>query len=285
MSEKIRSDYWDKTITSDSKLFSLNVKSIWEYRDLVFLLVKRDFITYYKQTVFGPLWYLVQPIMSAVMYMIIFGALAKLGTDGIPQFVFYFSGTMLWTYFSSNLKSVSNTFFQNKDLFGKVFFPRLVAPIATTIGLLIKFGIQFALFILVYIFYVVRGMNVNISWVLLLFPFSIVWLSMLSCGIGMVVSAITTKYRDIAMVLEFLISLWMYATPIVYPLSEVPNSLLILACINPVSAPVEIFRLSFFGVSSVPLWAILCSLIMTAAVFILGLIMFSKNERTFVDVI
>lgn len=276
---------WDKIITSKQKKFSLQLGNVWEYRDLVVLFVKRDFVTFYKQTIFGPLWYLVQPILSTIMYMVIFGTLAQIGTDSIPQSLFYFSGTMLWTYFSGNLLSVSRVFQDNKGMFGKVFFPRMVVPIASTIGLLIKLGVQFILFMLIYFYYLIRGTEINVSWALLLFPTVILWLGFLSCGLGMIVSSITTKYRDLAMVLDFLISLLMYATPVVYPLSEVAGKFGILFYLNPISAPIELFRYCFFGVCSIPLWACGYSLITTLLVSILGIYMFNRNERTFVDVI
>lgn len=276
---------WDKIITAKQGKLTLQLGRVWDYRDLVFLFVKRDFITYYKQTIFGPLWYLVQPVLSSIMYMLIFGSLANLGTDSIPQILFYFSGTMLWTYFSGDLKDVSNVFQANKGMFGKVFFPRMVVPIATTLGLLIKLGVQFVLFVALYIYYLIRGMEVNISWTIVLFPFIIIWLSLLSCGLGMIISAITTKYRDLALVLDFLISLLMYATPVVYPLSEVPESLGVLFCLNPISAPIELFRYCFFGACSIPVWASFFSIIVTVIIFLFGIFMFHRNERTFVDVI
>lgn len=285
MSDKSIEKNWDKIISSKRNFFSLDLNRVWEYRDLIKLFVKRDFISYYKQTIFGPIWYLVQPILSTIMYMVIFGTLANLGTDEIPQILFYFLGTMLWSYFSGNIKDVSNTFTANKSMFSKVFFPRIIAPIASTVGLLIKLGIQFALFIILYLVYIFKGMEVNINWTIFLFPFIIIWISFLSCGIGMIISSITTKYRDLALVLDFLISLWMYATPIVYPLSNLPKSLFIVACINPISAPVELFRAVFFGVSSIPTYAIYSSAISTIIIFLLGILMFNKNEKSFIDVI
>lgn len=276
---------WDKIITPKQGKLSLQLGRVWDYRDLVFLFVKRDFITYYKQTIFGPIWYLVQPLLSTMMYMLIFGSLAQIGTDSIPQILFYFSGTMLWTYFSGNLRDVSNVFQANKGMFGKVFFPRMVVPIASTLGLLIKLGVQFLLFVLLYIYYLVNGAAITVSWSIVLFPLVIIWLSLLSCGLGMIVSSITTKYRDLALVLDFLISLLMYATPVVYPLSEVPANFKVLFCLNPISAPIELFRYCFFGVCSIPVWASCYSFVVTVIVFIFGIYMFNKNERTFVDVI
>lgn len=276
---------WDKIITAKQNRYGLQLKRVWEYRDLVGLLVRRDFVAYYKQTVLGPLWYLLQPICSTVMYMLVFGSLAQIGTDSIPQPLFYFSGTMLWVYFSGNLLDVSNVFFKNKDLFGKVFFPRLVVPIASTISLLIKLGIQFVLFTAICLFYICQGTEIGLSFRIILLPFIILWLSFLSCGIGMIVSSVTTKYRDIALVLEFFVSLWVYATPVAYPLSEVPGKLRILFYLNPVSAPIEVFRYCFFGTSSISVGAVILSVGMTIGFVLIGLNMFNKNERTFVDVI
>lgn len=276
---------WNKIITPKQKKLWDQLLDVWEYRELIGLFIKRDFVTYYKQTIFGPLWYLVQPILSTIMYSIIFGTVAGLGTDGIPQSLFYFSGAMMWTYFSENVKAVSNTFYANKAIFGKVFFPRLVVPISSSAGLLIKFAIQFSLFLLVYFYFIINGLRVEVSSVSLLFPWIILWICVLSCGFGMIISSITTKYRDLALILDFLISLWMYATPIVYPMSQVPDFLLTLACLNPVSVPMELFRDCFFGICSVPEWAIALSLVLTILIFMLGIVMFNRNERTFVDVI
>lgn len=276
---------WDKTIESSHKLLDLRLKQVWDYRDLVYLFVKRDFITYYKQTIFGPLWYLFQPILSTVMYILIFGQLAQIGTDEIPQTLFYFSGTMLWTYFSSSLVKTSNTFIENKAIFGKVYFPRLTVPIASAISLIMKLLIQFALFVLVYIFYLFKGANVQPSPRMLLFPFIVLWIGLLATGLGMIISAITTKYRDLVMVLEYFVSLWMYATPVVYPLSEVPEKLRILFYINPISAPIEMFRICFFGAGYVPVLCIVSSITCTILFLFVGLILFNRNERTFVDVI
>lgn len=276
---------WDKIITPKQKKLSLQLKGVWEYRDLIVLFVKRDYVTFYKQTIFGPLWYLVQPILSTFMYMIVFGGLAHIGTDSIPQSLFYFAGTMVWTYFSGNLLAASNVFQNNKAMFGKVFFPRMVVPIASTISLLIKFGIQFVLFILIYMYYLISGVKVGNSWIIILFPLIVLWLSLLSCGLGMIISAITTKYRDLAMALDFLLSLVMYATPVVYPLSEVTGKYKFLLYLNPISAPVELFRYCFFRVCSIPFWSCCVSIGVTILVCILGVIMFNRNERTFVDVI
>lgn len=276
---------WDKVIISDEKKARINIKKIWEYRDLIGLFVKRDFVIYYKQTILGPLWYLIQPLLSTLIYIILFGTLAKMGTDEIPQTLFYFAGTMLWTYFSGTLIDVSNVFMNNKAMFSKVYFPRMTVPIASMISLLIKLIIQLFLFVVIYIYYIVMGANIHVNIRILLFPASIIWLGMLACGIGMIISSVTTKYKDIALALNFLISLYMYATPVVYPLSQVPDKLKVYFCINPACVPFEIFRYSFFGVNSAPTWAVLYSLIVSVAIFAFGLKVFNKNEKIFVDVI
>ena len=281
----IDNDKWDRVISGRRSLLDFQLDRVWEYRDLILLFVKRDFITYYKQTIFGPLWYLLQPICSTIMYMLIFGTLANIGTDSVPQVLFYFSGTMLWTFFSGNLKEVSNVFTTNKNIFGKVFFPRLVVPIATTISLLIKLGIQFFLFLLLYAYYLINGMRVTSFPKIFLFPIVILWISVFSCGIGMIISSITTKYKDLALILDFFISLAMYAAPVVYPLSEVPNNIRLLVVLNPVSVMIELFRYCFFGVASITNGMVLYSFLSTVSVILVGLLMFNHNERTFIDVI
>ena len=276
---------WDKVIKSKSKLIDFKLKQVWEYRDLIGLFVKRDFIVYYKQTILGPLWYLLQPIFSTVMYMLIFGTLAGIGTDDIPQILFYFSGTMLWSYFSESLIKSSKTFSENKTIFGKVYFPRLTVPIANSIGLMIKLLIQLIFFIVLYFFYFVKGAGFVPSCRIIVFPLIIIWLGFFGTGIGMIISSITTKYRDIALTIDFLVQLVMYATPVVYPLSEVPQSLTWLFYANPVSAPIELFRVCFFGVGSVPLKMVIVSIIITIACLFFGLVLFNRNEKSFVDVI
>lgn len=276
---------WDKVIKSKPKLIDLKLKQVWEYRDLILLFIKRDFIVYYKQTILGPLWYLLQPVFSTIMYMLIFGTLAGIGTDGIPQILFYFSGTMLWAFFSESLIKSSKTFSDNKAIFGKVYFPRLSVPIATSIGLIIKLLIQFLLFTIMYIVYFAKGAAFVPSFKILYFPLLVLWLGFLGTGIGMIISSITTKYRDIALTIDFLVQLVMYATPVVYPLSEVPESFTWLFYANPVSAPIELFRVCFFGVGAVPLKMALVSAVVTAACLFFGLVLFNRNEKSFVDVI
>ena len=276
---------WDLVLQPKSKLLDLKIRELIRYRDLVLLFIKRDFTTAYKQTILGPLWYIVQPLVSTVMYTFIFGNLAEIGTDGVPYLLFYFAGTMLWTYFTGTLNSASSVFTSNSGLFGKIYFPRLTVPISTTVGHIIKLGIQFACLLVFYIYYLIVGANVQPSWWILAFPLLIIWIGLLGCGIGMMISALTTKYRDLNQLLSFGISLAMYATPIVYPLSEAPANLAWVFYINPMSAPVELFRIWFYGAGSVPTPMIFLSLGMTAVFFFFGLVLFNRNERTFVDVV
>ena len=276
---------WDLVLQPKSKLLDLKIRELIRYRDLVLLFIKRDFTTAYKQTILGPLWYIVQPLVSTVMYTFIFGNLAEIGTDGVPYLLFYFAGTMLWTYFTGTLNSASSVFTSNSGLFGKIYFPRLTVPISTTVGHIIKLGIQFACLLVFYIYYLIIGANVNPSWWILAFPLLIIWIGLLGCGIGMVISALTTKCRDLNQLLSFGLSLAMYATPIVYPLSEAPANLAWVFYINPMSAPVELFRIWFYGAGSVPTPMIFLSLGITAVFFFFGLVLFNRNERTFVDVV
>lgn len=276
---------WDKVITSKRPILDLRLKQIIEYWDLLILLVKRDFVITYKQTILGPLWHIIQPICSTIMYIIVFGNLAGLSTDGIPQPLFYFSGTMLWTFFSNGVSRISNTFNENKGLFGKVYFPRMVAPLATAMGLFVKLAIQFILFIAIYIFFVFKGMKVNVSWEVLLFPFIVIWIGFFATGAGLIVSAVTTKYRDLGLVLTFFMSLMMYGTPVVYPLSTLTGKLRWLVSANPVTAPVEVFRWCYFGSATLSFGMIIYSISMTVLCVIIGMLLFNRTERTFVDVI
>lgn len=276
---------WDIILQPKTKLLDLQIREIIRYRDLVLLFIKRDFTTAYKQTILGPIWYIIQPLFSTIMYTFIFGNLAQIGTDGVPYLLFYFAGTMLWTYFTGTLNSASSIFTTNSGLFGKIYFPRLTVPISTTVGHIIKLGIQFACLLVFYIYYLIVGANVQPSWWILAFPLLVIWIGFLGCGIGMMISALTTKYRDLNQLLSFGISLAMYATPIVYPLSEAPANLAWVFYINPMSAPVELFRIWFYGAGSVPTPMIFLSLGMTAVIFFFGLVLFNRNERTFVDVV
>lgn len=276
---------WDKVIDANNQALSFGLKNLWEYRDLIGLFVKRDYVVYFKQTVLGPLWYLIKPICSTIMNIIVFGTLAGLSTDGIPQVLFYFAGSMLWSFFSTLLLSESNIFNSNKAIFGKVYFPRLTAVISTALSELIKTGIQFVLFVILYFFYAAKGSRVGFSWKFVLIIPVILWITLLAIGIGLIISSITTKYRDIALTMNFFLSLLMYATPVVYPLSQISGKLRILFLINPASAPVESFRVACFGAGSIPMGCMIFSIIFTVICLVVGLLLFDKNEKMFIDVI
>lgn len=279
------SEKWDKIIDAGVKRKAFGLKNLWSYRDLVLMFIKKDIIIYYKQTILGPLWFLIQPLISTVIYMFIFGTLADIGTDGVPQILFYYSGTMLWTFFSETFLKVANVFNDNKAMFGKVYFPRLVVPFSIVMVNMIKLLIQFALFAILYLYNVYRGYDLMITWGILLTPVIIIWIGTLAMGLGLIVTSITTKYRDLALVLSHMVSLLMYATPVVYPLSEVPEKLGKWLVLNPMSAPLEIFRNCVFGVGELPpeFWAVSVALCVIITVY--GFHIFGKNEKSFVDVI
>ena len=276
---------WSMVITPKRRLLDFNIKEIIRYRDLIFLFVKRDFTTQYKQTILGPIWFLINPIMSTIIYTFIFGRLAGIGTDGIPHVLFYFSGTLLWTYFTACFDNASNVFISNAGIFNKVYFPRLVVPIYFVLSHIIKTFIQFCLLMAVLIYYLSIGTPLYPSWMMIFFPLLLLWLAAISVGAGIIISSLTTKYRDLRNVVGFIISLAIYASPVVYPISEIPENLRWIAYINPVSAPVELFRQWYFGFSSVNSTMILSSLGISVFVLFTGLILFNQNETSFVDVI
>jgi len=280
----VNGEKWDLVIKPKKKLFSLNLREIYHYRDLVYLMIKRDFTTVYKQTILGPLWFIVQPLITTVMYGFVFGSLAKIPTDGIPQTLFYFSGTMLWGYFNACITSATDTFSGNAGLFGKIYFPRLVMPISKVFSNMISLVIQFATMLVIQGNFLLHGIKVYPTWWALMAPLVILWLAAFGTGFGMIISSLTTKYRDLRQVLSFGMSLWMYATPIVYPLSRVPEKYKWVFYANPVSAPIEFFRNSFFGSGNISPSLILSSIALSAFVVFVGLVMFERNERTFIDV-
>ena len=276
---------WDLVIESKRKLFDLQIREVIRYRDLVWLFVKRDFVTQYKQTILGPLWFILNPLFSTVMYTFVFGNLAKIGTDGIPFLLFYYGGTMMWTFFSGCFNDACNVFVNNAGLFGKVYFPRFTVPISNVFGNLTKVAVQFATLMVFFVFYLATAHTVHPSWWAFAFPLLLVWLAAVATGMGMVVSSLTTKYRDLKQLVSFALGLAMYATPVVYPLSQMPAKFAWVNYINPVSAPVELFRVWFYGAGHVPTVMIISSLCTTTVFLVLGLVMFNQNERNFIDVV
>ena len=287
-------EHWDLVIKPKEKLLAVDFAELWRYRDLCSLLIKRNIITQYKQTILGPAWYVVQPMMTVVMYMVVFGGIAGIATDGVPQLLFYLAGTCMWQYFADCLTKTSNTFVNNSGIFGKVYFPRLVVPIADVISNLLRFGIQFALFVLVYIGYAVfdPGCGASINAYALLFPLLVVMLAGLSLGFGTIVSSMTTKYRDLQILFAFMVSLWMYATPIVYPLSLTGDrtiwgmSVKTLMSLNPITPIIETFKYGFLGAGEFIGWGwVAYSFGFMVLSLLLGILIFNKVQRNFMDTV
>jgi len=281
----ISEDSWDLIIRPKTGLFKIDLKGLWRYRDLVILFVKRDFVTFYKQTILGPLWFIIQPIFTTSIFTIVFGRVAKISTDGIPHFLFYLSGIVVWRYFSNCLNKTSKTFIDNTSVFGKVYFPRLTVPISVVITNFIQFSIQFTLFLFVYTYYFINGAEVNIGAGVIWLPVILLQIALLAIGCGVLISAFTTKYRDLQFVLTFFVQLWMYASPIVYPLSIVPEKYQLLYILNPMVSVIECFRDIFFGISSIKIMHISVSWAITLLILFIGIVLFNRVEKTFMDTI
>jgi len=288
------SEQWDLIIKPKEKLLSVDFRELWRYRDLCSLLVKRNIITQYKQTVLGPAWYVVQPALTVLMYMIVFGGIAGIPTDGVPRPLFYLAGTCMWQYFADCITKTSNTFVDNAAVFGKVYFPRLVVPVANVISNLLRFGIQFGFFVLIYIIYVFAdpACTAHLNWYALLFPVLLMMIAGLALGFGTIVSSMTTKYRDLQILFTFLVSLWMYATPIVYPLSQTKGMQFLgipvhkLMCLNPVTPVLETFKYGFLGAGEFVGWRWLAySFFFMVAVIALGVVIFNKVQKNFMDTV
>lgn len=281
---------WDNTIRPNKGWFDLNLKEIYRYRDLILLFVKRNFKVFYKQTVLGPAWVVLQPLLTTIVFNVIFGNIAGLPTDGVPSFLFYMAGNIAWQYFSGCLTETSNTFIQNRQIFGKVYFPRLIMPISTVFTQLIHFMVQFAMFLIFVVIFALRpGQGVTPDWrLVLLTPVMILQMAMLGLGFGIIVSALTTKYRDLAMLVSFGVHLWMYATPVAYSSSLIFDNFPQLAglyMMNPMTPVIELFRAAFLGaeMTGFGYWGI--SWITTVVVLALGIMLFTRIERTFVDTV
>ncbi len=281
------SQQWTTVIKPKDKLLSVDFKEIWQYRDLMMLFVKRNIITQYKQTILGPLWYLIQPLMTTIMYMVVFGGIAKISTDGLPQPLFYLAGISFWQYFSDCLTKTSNTFVNNAGIFGKVYFPRLITPLSDVISNLVRFGIQFGLFLCVYAYYMIfTDAPIHTNWYALLIPILVMMLAGLSLGFGILFSSMTTKYRDLQLLLSFFVSLWMYATPVIYPLSTITNpKLLLVMQLNPLTGIVEFFKYGMLGVGCHEWWMLGYSFGFMVVLLIIGVVVFNKVQRSFMDTV
>ncbi|MGP1521262.1 MAG: ABC transporter permease [Treponema sp.] len=286
MSETLtqKEEEWTLILQPKRGLLDIPIKEIIEYRDLIRIFIRRDFVIKYKQTILGPAWYVINPLISSIIYTFVFGHLASLKTDGLPYILFYYTGTMLWGFFSGCFNDAVNLFSVNQGVFGKVYFPRLVVPISNVAGGLMKVTIQFLFLFIFYIYYLAIGVNITPSFYILFFPFILLWIALLANGIGMIISSITTKYRDLRILVDFALNIAMYGTAVVYPLSQIPEKYQWLSYINPLNAPIELCRICFYGVGYVSSWIICASILETFFFFFLGLIMFNQNERNFIDI-
>lgn len=275
---------WTTVIRPKTKLLDLKLGELWQYKDLIFLFVKRDFKATYKQTVLGPLWIVINPLLTTLMQILVFGNLAGISTDGTPQFVFYLAGNAVWLYFSGCFTKTANTFIANANVFGKVYFPRLVAPISVTISGLITFCVQFAILVATIVYYAFKG-QVTPNLYILLLPVLLLELAMLSMGFGVIVSALTTKYRDLNVLLTFGVQLWMYGSAIVYPVSFLPEKFAKIIMLNPVVPIVETFRYAFTGNGTLSITYLLVSMVETIVVLVIGIVIFNRVEKTFMDTV
>lgn len=285
MAKKVKKDEWTTVIRPKTGIFDLKLGEIWHYRDLIYMFLKRNFNSAYKQTILGPLWFLITPLMSSSIFTVIFGQIAKISTDGVPQFLFYLAGNTSWGYFASCLTSTSGTFTGNAGLFGKVYFPRLVAPITTVIYALLSFFIQVMLMLVIMGIYALRGVYVQPNLHLLLLPALIAEMALMGMGFGIIISSVTTKYRDLRILVGFGVSLWMYATPVVYPVSQIPENLRNTIMLNPMTPIVNNFRYAFLSSGSFDWYYWGISWIITAVVLFIGIIIFNRVEKTFMDTV
>lgn len=281
----MQQENWTTIIKPKTGWFDINLKELIQYKDLIVMFVKRDFKTLYKQTILGPLWLIINPLLTTIMFTVVFGNIANISTDGMPQIVFYMLGTTVWTYFSSCITKTSSTFTGNAAIFGKVYFPRLVTPISTVISGLINFGVQFLMFLGFMAYFMVKGSPINPNLWILITPLLLVQLAALALGFGIIISSLTTKYRDLAVLVTFGVQLWMYATPVVYPASQIGGELKTLMMLNPVSPIVETFRYAFLGSGSIPWNYLGISVITTLVVLFAGVVLFSRVEKTFMDTV
>ena len=286
-------EQWTTVIKPRNKLFEVDLKELWRYRDLISLFIKRNIITQYKQTILGPLWFVVQPALTVIMYMIVFGGIAGIPTDGVPRPLFYLAGTCMWNYFSECLTKTTNTFVTNSNIFGKVYFPRLSMPIADVLSNLLRFVIQFGFFMIIYAIYAIIGdSGAHFNWYALLFPVLVFMLAGLALGFGILISSMTTKYRDLQVLFSFIVQLWMYATPIVYPLSQTKSMYWSgipvhkLMCLNPVTPVIETFKYGFLGCGDFVGWRwLIYSFLFMTVLLGLGVVVFNKVQKSFMDTV
>ena len=279
---------WDLVLETKSSLFSFNLKQLYRFKDLLFLFVRRDFVSVYKQTILGPVWFFVQPIITSIIFAVVFGLFGNISTEGVPALLFYLCGITLWNYFSDTLTKTSETFTANASIFGKVYFPRLIVPLSIVISNLVKFAIQFLLFLIIWAYYFAGNYSVHPNYAIALVPFLILLMGFLGLGFGIIITSLTTKYRDLRFLISFGIQLMMYASPIVFPLSLVMEKyprFVPLLIANPVTSIIETFKFAFIGVGVFNWYHLLYSTVFTIVLFFLGLIIFNKVEKSFMDTV
>lgn len=279
---------WTIVIQPKTSLFSLDLRELWQYRDLLVMYIKRDIVTFYKQTILGPLWFVIQPLFTTLMFMFVFGGIAGISTDGLPQPLFYMAGLLCWNYFSECLNRCSDTFNANQNVFGKVYFPRLIVPLSIVVSSLVKMGIQLGLFLAIYLYYVAGGYPLEVNAHALLLPLLVLMLAGLGLGFGLLISSLTTKYRDLRFLITFGVQLWMYATPVIYPLSVMQQNhqqYMWLIVANPLTSIIETFKFGFLGEGTFSWWYLGYSFLFTIVMMLWGMITFNKVQRSFMDVI
>lgn len=280
-----KSETWTTIIKPKNKLLQVDFGEIWQYRDLLSLFVKRDIVTQYKQTVLGPAWYFIQPALTTIMYMVVFGGIANISTDGLPQPMFYLAGIVCWQYFADCLNKTSSTFTANQGIFGKVYFPRLIMPLATVSSNLVRLGIQFVLFLAVYIYFLFLKVDVAPNIYVLLIPVLIIMLAGLALGFGIIISSMTTKYRDLTILFTFVVQLWMYATPVIYPLSTMSPKMQTIMSLNPVTSIVETFKYGTMGVGTFSWISLIYSFAFMNVLLAVGVLVFNKVQHSFMDTV
>lgn len=284
-SKSSTTEEWDLVISPHKKWYDLQLTDVWSYRDLIAMFVRRDFVSRYKQTILGPLWFLLQPLMTSLVFQVVFGNIAQLPTDGLPQLLFYMSGTVMWSYFSSCLNGTSQTFIGNAHLLGKVYFPRLVIPISIVISNLINFSIQLVFFLVLAGIYLIRGAEIRFTAWAFTLPLLVFLMAGLGLGLGIIVSSLTTKYRDLQNLVSFGVNLLMYLTPVIYPVSSIPQRWRFLADWNPVTPLIETFRMGFLGAGDTSWMRLGYSALCTVVILFIGIVIFNRVEKTFIDTV
>lgn len=276
---------WDLVIDADDKRGRASFKKIWQYRDLLKLLVRRDFVAFYKQTILGPIWFFIRPIVATIVYFFIFGKVAGLSTDGVPPVLFYLSGLMIWSYFTETVTKCSGVLLENAGMFGKVYFPRLIMPLSIIFSNMLRLGVQLLLLIVIFIYFLITSDTFSLTPAILLVPLLILIVSLQAAGLGLLVAAVATKYRDFSMLLGYLLQLGLFLAPVVFPLSSISGKFKLMVSANPMTFPIELFRHSFFGTGSFSTLNILYMIISTVIILLAGVYAFNKYEKTFVDTI